>query len=138
MTFFSQFLGTAGFQWKGSFLSLWWEKYLVSFLFRTICTIFDFICEEIYIHKKLEPICKKSIFNKLLHKLTTKCTFSATGKLRKQVDGVSMGGTLSDCFMNKMERDIVLPLKPKFYRRYSLMTPTGEERNMNQMSSMKL
>ena len=44
------------------------------------------------------------------------------GKLRKQVDGVSMGGTLSvilsDCFMNKMERNIVLPLKPKFYRRF--------------------
>ena len=33
-----------------------------------------------------------------------------------------MGGTLSvilsDCFMNKMKRDIVLPLKPKFYRRF--------------------
>ena len=25
---------------------------------------------------------------------------------------------LSHCFMNKMERDIVLPLKPKFYRRF--------------------
>ena len=39
------------------------------------------------------------------------CTFSATGKLRKQVDGVSIGDTLSvtfsDCLMNKMERDIV-------------------------------
>ena len=82
----------------------------------------DFICEKIYVHKKLQPICKKSIFKKLLYKLTTECTFSATGKLRKQVDGVSMGGTLSvtlsECFMNKMERDIVLPLKPKFYRRF--------------------
>ena len=33
-----------------------------------------------------------------------------------------MGGTisviLSDCFMNKMERDIILPLKPKFYGRF--------------------
>lgn len=28
------------------------------------------ICEEIYIHKKVEPICKKSIFKKLLYKLT--------------------------------------------------------------------
>ena len=81
----------------------------------------DFICEEIYVNKKLEPICKKSIFKKLLYKLTTECTSSATGKLQKQVDGVSMGGTLSvtlsDCFMNKMERDIILPLKPKFYHR---------------------
>ena len=82
----------------------------------------DFICEEVYVHKKLEPIFKISIFKKLLYKLTTKCTFSAAGKLQKQVDGVSMGGTLSvilsDCFMNKMERDIVLPLKPKFYCRF--------------------
>ena len=71
----------------------------------------DFIREEIYVHVKLQPICKKSIFKKLLYKLTTECTFSATGKLRKQVDGVYMGGTLSarlsDCFMNKMERDII-------------------------------
>ena len=33
-----------------------------------------------------------------------------------------MGGTLSvtllDIFMNKMEKDVVIPLKPKFYRRY--------------------
>ena len=55
----------------------------------------DFICEEIYVHKKLEPICKKSIFKKLLYKLTTECKFSATGKLQKQVDGVSVGVTLS-------------------------------------------
>ena len=55
----------------------------------------DFICEEIYVHKKLEPICKKSIFKKLLYKLTTECTFSATGKLQKQVDGVSVRVTLS-------------------------------------------
>ena len=41
----------------------------------------DFICEEIYVNKKLEPICKKSILKKLLYKLTTECTFSTTGKL---------------------------------------------------------
>ena len=34
-----------------------------------------------------------------------------------------MGGTLSvitlsDCFMNKIEADIVLPLKPKFYHQF--------------------
>ena len=55
----------------------------------------DFICEEIYVHKKLEPICKKSIFKKLLYKLTTECKFSATGKLQTQVDGVSVRVTLS-------------------------------------------
>ena len=65
----------------------------------------DFICEEIYVHKKLEPICKKSIFKKPLYKLAMECTFSATGKLWKQVDGVCMGGTFSvipsDCFWIK-------------------------------------
>ena len=30
----------------------------------------DFICDEIYIHKKLQPICKCSIFKKLLLKLS--------------------------------------------------------------------
>ena len=32
----------------------------------TIKDTTDFICEEIYVHKKLEPICKKAIFKKLL------------------------------------------------------------------------
>ena len=81
----------------------------------------DFICNEIYNRKKLKPICKQSIFKKLLYKLTTECTFSVTGKLRKQVDAVAMGGTLSvtlsDCFVNKIEKDVVIPLKPNFYCR---------------------
>ena len=54
----------------------------------------DFICDEIYNHKKLKPICKQSIFKKLLYKLTTKCIFGVTARLRKQIDGVAMGGTL--------------------------------------------
>ena len=98
----------------------------------------DFVCEEIYVHKKLKPICKQSIFKKLLYKLTTECTFNAIGKLRKQVDGVSMGGTLSvilsDCFMNKMERDIILPLKPKFYRRF--LDDTYRRRKKNELDEL--
>ena len=43
----------------------------------------NFICEEIYVHKKLEPISKKSAFKKLLYKLITECIFNATGKLEK-------------------------------------------------------
>ena len=31
----------------------------------------DFICNEIYNHKKLKTICKQSIFKKLLYKLAT-------------------------------------------------------------------
>ena len=65
------------------------NRYLQISLLKTI----DFICEEIYTHKKLKPICKQSIFHKLLYKLITECTFSATGKLQKQVDNISMGGT---------------------------------------------
>ena len=38
----------------------------------------DFNCKEIYVHKKLEPICKMSIFKKLLYKMTIEYTFSAT------------------------------------------------------------
>ena len=82
----------------------------------------DFICDEIYIHKKLQPICKRSIFKKLLLKLTTECKFSVNEQLFKQIDVFSMGGTLSvvlsDYFMNKMEKDAVIPFKPKFYKRF--------------------
>ena len=46
----------------------------------------DFICDEIYTKKKLPTICKRSIFVKLLYKLTTECTFSANGELFKQTD----------------------------------------------------
>ena len=55
----------------------------------------DFICNEIYNLKKLKPVCKQSIFKKLLCKLTTECTFSITGRVHKQIDGIAVGGTLS-------------------------------------------
>ena len=41
----------------------------------------DFIVDEIYVRKKLEPFCKKSIFKKLLNKLCKGCTFLADGRL---------------------------------------------------------
>ena len=82
----------------------------------------EYICDEIYVHKKLKPMCKRSIFVKLLYKLTTDCIFTANGILYKQTDGVSMGGPLSvifsGCFMSKMEREVVAPRKPKFYKRF--------------------
>ena len=55
----------------------------------------DFICDEICNRKTLKPICKQSIFKKLLYKLTTECTFTVTGKLCKQIDGIATSGTLS-------------------------------------------
>ena len=73
----------------------------------------DFICDEIYIHKKLQPICERSIFKKLLLKLTTECIFSINEQLCKQINGFSMGSklsvVLSDCFMNKMEKMLLSP-----------------------------
>ena len=53
------------------------------------------IGDEIYILKKLKPICICSIFKKLLLKLTTECTFNINEQLCKQINRVSMGGTLS-------------------------------------------
>ena len=100
----------------------------------------DFICNEIYNRKKLKSISKQSIFRKLLYKLTTECTFSVTGKLRKQIDGVVMGGTLSvtlsNCFMKKIEKDVVIPLKPNFYSRYVNHT-YNRRTKINQMSYLK-
>ena len=59
---------------------------------------------------------------KLLYENTTERTFSLTSKLCKQEDGVAMAGTLSvtlsNCFINKMENDIAMPLKPKLHGRY--------------------
>ena len=82
----------------------------------------DFILDEIYVRKKLEPFCKKSIFKKLLNKLCKGCTFIADGRLIRQVDGCPMGGPISVVFCNifcvKREFDVVKPLKPKLYKRY--------------------
>ena len=82
----------------------------------------DHICKEIYDNKKLQPLCSRNIFKKLLLKVTTECIFSVNDCLYKQTDGVAMGGPLSvvftGCFLNKMENEIVKPLNPKFYRRY--------------------
>ena len=67
-------------------------------------------------------MCKKSIFKKLLIKLTKECTFSVNNGLIKQIDGCHMGGPISvvfaDIYMCKMEDNVVAPLKPIFYIRY--------------------
>ena len=82
----------------------------------------DFILDEIYVRKKLEPFCKKSVFKRLLNKLCKGCTFVADGRLIRQVDGCPMGGPISVVFCNifcvKREFDVVKPLKPKLYKRY--------------------
>ena len=80
----------------------------------------NYIIEQIYVHKKLTPICSKLIFRRLLIKLATVCTFKFNSKYFKQVDGCIMGGplsvTFSDIYMVKMENDVVTLSKPIFYR----------------------
>ena len=82
----------------------------------------DFILDEIYVWKKLELFCEKSVFKKLLNKLCKGCTFLANGRLIRQVDGCPTYGPISVVLSNilcvKMEFDVVKPLKPKLYKRY--------------------
>ena len=82
----------------------------------------DYIIHKIYTKNVIEPMCKKSIFKKLLIKLTKECTFSVNNGLIKQIDGCPMGGPISvvfaDIYMCKMEDDVVTPLKLIFYKLY--------------------
>ena len=43
----------------------------------------DYICDEIYKNNALEPMCKKSMFRKLLYKLPSQCVFSVNNQLIK-------------------------------------------------------
>ena len=61
-------------------------------------------------------ILKKSIFKKLLLKLTKdnkRMSFSVNSRLIKQIDGCPVGGPVSvassDIYMSKMEEDVVVP-----------------------------
>ena len=58
----------------------------------------DFILDEIYVRKKLELFCEKSVFKKLLNKLCKGCTFLADDRLIRQVQGCPMGGSDFSCF----------------------------------------
>ena len=75
----------------------------------------------------------KLIFSRLLEKLTQNCIFSVNNKLIKQVDGFSMGGAISvimsGIHMNRMEKEHVVPLKPKFYKCYIDDAITKKKKN---------
>ena len=45
----------------------------------------NYIIEQIYVHKRLTPICSKLIFRRFLIKRTTKCTFKFNSLFFKQV-----------------------------------------------------
>ena len=67
----------------------------------------NYIVDRIYVRREIESSCEKSIFKKLLFKLTKECAFSLTEKLLQQVDGCPIGGPISvvfsDIFFYKME-----------------------------------
>ena len=81
-----------------------------------------YIFKQIYVNKKLTPLCSKTIFVKLMKKVTTESIFSANGYLYKQIDGVAIEGPLSvvfsGCFLNDMDKQLVSPASPIFYIRY--------------------
>ena len=83
----------------------------------------EHILDEIYINKKLKPLCKsRLIMKRLLQKLISDCLFSVNGRLLKQKDGCSMGSPLSvvisGVFMTKLEKDVVYQENPILYLRY--------------------
>ena len=83
----------------------------------------EYIIHEIYNNKMIEPFCKKKlIFKNLLIWLTKDCLFSANSSLYKQIDGCPMGGpisvVMSGIFMSKLEKDVLKPPLPIFYKRY--------------------
>ena len=79
-------------------------------------------------------MCKsKLIVCCLPEKLTQNCVFSVNNKLVKQVDGCPMGGAIlvimSGIHMNRLEKECVIPLKPKFYEWYVDNTITKRKKN---------
>ena len=74
------------------------------------------------------------IFSRLLDKLTQNCVFSVNKKVVKQADGCPMGGAISvitsDINMNRFEKERVMTLKPKFYKRYVDRTITKIKKNI--------
>ena len=82
----------------------------------------EYILDEIYIRNKLPQLCERKFFKKFLIKLTCECTFMFNNLFFKQLNGCTMGGplsvVLSNIFMTMLEMNIVLPMKPLFYKRY--------------------
>jgi hypothetical protein len=82
----------------------------------------QYILDEIYVRKKLQPICSRLILKRLLKRLTSDCLFSVNERLIKQIDGCAMGSplsvVLSGIFMSKLEKDVVYPEAPILFRRF--------------------
>ena len=73
------------------------------------------IIEQIYVQKKLIPICSKLIFRGLLLKLATQCIFKFKNRFLNQMHGCTMGGPLSvtssDIYMVRMENNTAISSK---------------------------
>ena len=69
----------------------------VDFLFTSIPLgkTIDFILDEIYVQKKLEGFCKKSVFEKILTKLCKDCIFFADGRVIGEFDTCPMREPIS-------------------------------------------
>ena len=84
----------------------------------TIFCIINEICKK----NKLPQRCSKIIFKILLYKLTTEVSFQFNYNLLKQTNGSSMRYPLSvilaDIHMILMDTDVVVPIRPIFYKRY--------------------
>ena len=82
----------------------------------------EYIIHQIYNEKKVPQVCSKTIFSRLMYKLTTECAFQFNQNLFRQTKCCSMGRplskTLADIHMIRTEKDIVTPLKPIFYKRF--------------------
>ena len=71
---------------------------------------------QTYVKKELKSLFKKSIFRKLLSKLTEECVFSVNNWLIKQTDDCPVGRPISAAYVCKMEGDIVQPSKRIFFK----------------------
>ena len=69
-----------------------------------------------------KKIRSKIIFKRLLYKLTKKVSFQFNYNLLKQTNGLTICGPLSvvlaDIHIIRVETDIVVPIRPIFYKRY--------------------
>ena len=82
----------------------------------------SYIINEIYQKNKLPQICSKIIFKTLLYNLTTEVWLQFNYNLLKQTNECTMGCplsvTLAGIRMIRMETDVVVPIRPIFYKRY--------------------
>ena len=86
----------------------------------TVDQTINYTINEIYQKNKLPQMCSKTIFKRLLYKLTTEVSFQFKQKLFKPTGGYTMGGplsvTLSDIHIIRAEADLVVPIRPIFYK----------------------